>query len=100
METYKTISFALLTTWAACAIADDAVGLVRVDAGTNGVVETEMPFSPIGDSGPIGYVSGAFLGDGGEFSDQLFRTQRGPQVRGSTRLRGFPPSCRRSPATP
>ena len=73
METYKTISFALLTTWAACALADDAVGLVRVDAGTNGVVETEMPFSPIGDSGPIGYVSGAFLGDGGEFSDQLFR---------------------------
>lgn len=73
METYKTISFALLTTWAACAIADDAVGLVRVDAGTNGVVETEMPFSPIGDSGPLGYVSGAFLGDGGEFSDQLFR---------------------------
>ena len=42
-------------------------------AGTNGVVETEMPFSPIGDSGPLGYVSGAFLGDGGEFSDQLFR---------------------------
>lgn len=73
METYKTISFALLTTWAACALADDAVGLVRVDAGTNGVVEAEMPFSPIGDSGPIGYVSGAFLGDGGEFSDQLFR---------------------------
>ena len=36
-------------------------------------VETEMPFSPIGDSGPLGYVSGAFLGDGGEFSDQLFR---------------------------
>ena len=55
------------------ALADDAVGLVRVDAGTNGVVETEMPFSPIGDSGPLGYVSGAFLGDGGEFSDQLFR---------------------------
>ncbi|MBR3957050.1 MAG: hypothetical protein IKJ89_04290, partial [Kiritimatiellae bacterium] len=73
MEAYKTISFALLTTWAACALADDAVGLVRVDAGTNGLVETEMPFSPIGDSGPIGYVSGAFLGDGGEFSDQLFR---------------------------
>ena len=55
------------------ALADDAVGLVRVDAGTNGLVEAEMPFSPIGDSGPIGYVSGAFLGDGGEFSDQLFR---------------------------
>ena len=53
------------------ALADDAVGLVRVDAGTNGVVETEMPFSPIGDSGP---------------------------VRGSTRIRGFPPSCRHSPA--
>ena len=73
METYKTISFALLTTLATSSLADDAVGLVRVDAGTNGVVETEMPFSPIGDSGPLGYVSGAFLGDGGEFSDQLFR---------------------------
>ncbi len=55
------------------ALADDAVGLVRVDAGTNGLVEAEMPFSPIGDYGPIGYVSGAFLGDGGEFPDQLFR---------------------------
>jgi len=73
METYKTISFALLATLATSSLADDAVGLVRVDAGTNGVVETEMPFSPIGDSGPLGYVSGAFLGDGGEFSDQLFR---------------------------
>ena len=73
MKTRNTVTFALLTTWAACAIADDAVGLVRVDAGTNGVVEAEMPFSPIGDSGPLGYVSGAFLGDGGEFSDQLFR---------------------------
>ena len=73
MEAYKTISFALLATLATSSLADDAVGLVRVDAGTNGVVETEMPFSPIGDSGPIGYVSGAFLGDGGEFSDRLFR---------------------------
>jgi hypothetical protein len=73
MEAYKIISFALLATWAARALADDAVGLIRVDAGTDGLVEAEMPFSPIGNSGPLGYVSGAFLGDGGSLSDQLFR---------------------------
>jgi hypothetical protein len=26
--------------------ADDAVGLLRVDAGTNGLVKVEMPFTP------------------------------------------------------
>ena len=54
-------------------LADDAVGLVRVDVGTNGFVYATMPFSPLSDSGPDGYVSGAFLGDGGSLSDQLFR---------------------------
>ena len=73
MKAFKTIFLAIFATCTTSSLADDAVGLVRVDAGTNGVVETEMPFSPIGDSGPLGYVSGAFLGDGGEFSDQLFR---------------------------
>ncbi len=77
MNTIRTAAFFLGAAIAACTqhlvLADDAVGLIRVDAGTNGLVEAEMPFSPIGDSGPLGYVSGAFLGDGGEFSDQLFR---------------------------
>jgi len=73
MTTYKTISFAMFATWAACALADDAVGLVRVDAGTNGLVEAEMPFAPMDESGPLAYVSGAFIGDGGALSDQLFR---------------------------
>ena len=58
MKTRNTVTFALLATLATSSFADDAVGLVRVDAGTNGVVETEMPFSPIDDSGPLGYVSG------------------------------------------
>ena len=53
--------------------ADDAVGVVRVDAGTNGVVQAVMPFAPMDDVGPAGYVSGAFLGDGGPLSDRLFR---------------------------
>ena len=63
----------MFATWAACALADDAVGLVRVDAGTNGLVEAEMPFAPMDESGPLGYVSGVFIGDGGAPSDQLFR---------------------------
>ena len=53
--------------------ADDAAGLLRVDAGTNGLVKVEMPFTPLGDQGPDGYVSGLFLGDGGVLSDLLFR---------------------------
>ena len=32
-----------------------------------------MPFAPLGDQGPGGYVSGLFLGDGGVLSDLLFR---------------------------
>lgn len=53
--------------------ADDAAGLLRVDAGTNGLVKVEMLFAPMGDQGPDGYVSGLFLGDGGVLSDLLFR---------------------------
>ena len=55
------------------AFADDAVGVMRVDAGTNGFAEAEMPFAPMSDIGPLGYVSGLFCGDGGEFSDRLYR---------------------------
>ncbi len=54
--------------------ADDVVGVLNVSAGTNGVVEVEMPFAPLSaDSGPSGYISGAFLGDGGDESDRLVR---------------------------
>ena len=77
MNTIRTAAFFLGAAIAACTQhlvrADDAVGLMRVDDGTNGLVEVAMPFSPIDDSGPLGYVSGAFLGDGGSLSDQLFR---------------------------
>ena len=63
---------------AACVLApgvfaDDAVGVMRVDAGTNGLVEADIPFAPMSDIGPLGYVSGLFCGDGGEFSDRLYR---------------------------
>jgi len=53
--------------------ADDSIGVVGVDAGTNGVVELEMPFAPLAGNGPAAFLSGAFSGDGGEFSDRLFR---------------------------
>ena len=54
--------------------ADDVVGVMSVDVGTNGLAEVEMPFSPLcPDHGPIGYVAGAFLGDGSELSDRLVR---------------------------
>lgn len=55
------------------AFADDTVGVMRVEAGTNGLVEVDMPFAPMSDVGPLGYVAGLFCGDGGEFSDMLFR---------------------------
>ena len=53
------------------AFADDVVGVERVDAGTNGLAEVVMPFAPMEESGPAGFLSGAFEGDGGEFSDTL-----------------------------
>ena len=54
-------------------VADDLAGVMSVDAGTNGVVEFEMPFAPMEPIGPQGYVSGIFSGDGGEYSDRLFK---------------------------
>ena len=54
-------------------VADDLAGVMSVDAGTNGVVEFEMPFAPMEPIGPQGYVSGIFLGDGGDYSDRLFK---------------------------
>lgn len=73
----KAAAFAVMAAVAVLTIpsvrADDAAGLLRVDAGTNGLVEVEMLFAPLGDQGPGGYVSGLFLGDGGVLSDLLFR---------------------------
>lgn len=54
-------------------VADDLAGVMSVDAGTNGVVEFEMPFASMEPIGPQGYVSGIFSGDGGEYSDRLFK---------------------------
>ena len=31
---------------------DDAVGVMSIDAGTNGIVEAEMPFNAFGGNGP------------------------------------------------
>lgn len=33
------------------AFADDAVGVMSIDAGTNGVVEAEMPFDAVDGNG-------------------------------------------------
>ena len=67
-------AFVLAVLAGASSFADDVVGVMSVDVGTNGLAEVEMPFSPMcPDQGPIGYVSGAFLGDGGELSDRLVR---------------------------
>ena len=63
-----------LAAMAGVSFADDVVGVMSVDVGTNGLAEVEMPFSPLcPDQGPIAYVAGAFLGDGGELSDRLVR---------------------------
>ena len=61
----------LFATLDACALADDAVGVMRVDVGTNALVGATMPFAPLSDSGPLGYVSGPVAGDGGESSDRI-----------------------------
>lgn len=53
------------------ASADDAVGIRRIDVGTNSTVEIVMPFSPLHNSGPDGYLAGSFFGDGTDISDCL-----------------------------
>ena len=52
---------------------DDAVGVMSIDAGTNGVVEAEMPFDAVDGNGPSDFISGFFMGDGSIFSDRLYR---------------------------
>ena len=60
--------------------ADDVVGAMRVDANTNGLVEVEMPFEPMGNTGPSGFVAGLFMGDGSLSSDLLFCRSAGSGV--------------------
>jgi len=51
----------------------DAVGVMSIDAGTNGIVEAEMPFDAVDGNGPSDFISGFFMGDGSIFSDRLYR---------------------------
>ena len=39
------------------AFADDAVGVMSIDAGTNGIVEAEMPFNAFGGNGPASFTN-------------------------------------------
>ena len=52
--------------------ADDVVGVMRVDVNTNGFAEVEMPFEPMENITPSGFMAGVFLGDGSVLSDRLF----------------------------
>ena len=70
-KTFTALGAALAACAQLAAFADDVVGVERVDAGTNGLAEVVMPFAPMEESGPAGFLSGAFEGDGGEFSDTL-----------------------------
>ena len=36
---------------------DDAVGVMSIDAGTNGVVEAEMPFDAVDGNGPASFTN-------------------------------------------
>ena len=36
---------------------DDAVGVMRIDAGTNSVIEAEMPFDALGWNGPASFTN-------------------------------------------
>ena len=55
------------------AIGDDAVGVARVETGTNAVTAVEMPFEPLGEGHPADFISGDFAGDGGADSDMIHR---------------------------
>ena len=54
-------------------VADDLAGVMSIETATNSIIELEMPFAPIEKTGPQGYISGVFSGDGGEYSDRLFK---------------------------
>ena len=69
--------------------ADDVVGVMRVDANTNGLVEVEMPFEPMGNTGPSGFVAGLFMGNGSLSSDSLFCRSAGSGVLTNAVWNGF-----------
>ena len=64
---------AATTICCACALADDAAGVLRVVSDTNGEATVEMPFTPFGDGTIPTFLSGTFFGDGGVGSDRLWR---------------------------
>ena len=52
------IAFAFAAAFLALAgKSDDAVGVMRIDAGTNGVVEAEMPFDAVDGNGPASFTN-------------------------------------------
>ena len=56
---------------AAVVAADDAVGWMRVCVPSNDVAGVLLPFSPVGSPGIGSFLSGPFIGDGGDGSDRL-----------------------------
>ena len=56
---------------AAAAAADDVVGWMRVCVPSNDVAAAVLPYEPMGGGSPGSFVSGPFVGDGGEGSDVL-----------------------------
>lgn len=53
--------------------ADDVVGVVRVDAPSGVAVEVAMPFEPLSSVRIADFLSGGFVGDGGEGADRLWQ---------------------------
>ena len=56
---------------AAVVAADDAVGWMRVCVPSNDVAGVLLPFSPVGSPSIGSFLSGPFIGDGGDGSDRL-----------------------------
>lgn len=54
-------------------LADDAAGVLGVNIVSNEDVAVDMPFMPFGDGTPASFLSGNFMGDGGPYSDRLYR---------------------------
>ena len=54
-------------------VSDDAAGVLGVYVVSNEDATVEMPFVPLGDATPGSFLSGCFIGDGGPFSDILYR---------------------------
>ena len=93
MKYFKSIAARLICllvlAFAGYSRADDVVGVVRIDANTNGLVEVEMPFEPMGNTGPSGFVAGLFMGNGSLSSDSLFCRSAGSGVLTNAVWNGF-----------